>query len=121
MMGYAVMWIVTRWCLNKLIWIVTYIHTTHALSPKGFQRHLEYSSQTLHFERLETEILVKLPKLLALSNTTDVIGGKPITVWSQSISGVNDINLIVAFYDIHGRKKKKERGAILLFWDHTRL
>jgi hypothetical protein len=37
---------------------------------------------------------------LAMSNTTDVTGGKPIAVWSQSISGVNAINLLVAFYDI---------------------
>jgi hypothetical protein len=36
----------------------------------------------------------------------DVIGGKPIAVWSQSISGVNAINPLVAFYDIHGRKRE---------------
>jgi hypothetical protein len=36
-------------------------------------------------------------------NTADVIGGKPIAVWSQSISGVN-VNPLVAFYDIHGIK-----------------
>jgi hypothetical protein len=26
-----------------------YIHTTHALSPKGYQRHLRYSSETPTF------------------------------------------------------------------------
>jgi hypothetical protein len=41
-----------------------------------------------------------LPKLFS-SNTADVTGGKPIAVWSQSISGVDAINPLVAFYDIH--------------------
>jgi hypothetical protein len=40
-----------------------------------------------------------------MSNTADVIGGKPIAVWLQSISGVNAINPL-AFYDIHGRKRE---------------
>jgi hypothetical protein len=40
-----------------------------------------------------------------------VTGGKAIAVLLQSISGVSAINPLVAFYDIHGRK----RGAILLF------
>jgi hypothetical protein len=31
---------------------------------------------------------------------------KPIAVLSQSISGVNAINPLVAFYDIHGIKRK---------------
>jgi hypothetical protein len=35
-----------------------------------------------------------------------VTGGKPIAVRSQSISGVNAINPLVAFCDIHGRKRK---------------
>jgi hypothetical protein len=54
-------------------------------------------------------------------------GGKPIAVLLQSISGVNAINPLVAFYDILGRersaKEVKERGAILLFCPghHTRL
>jgi hypothetical protein len=34
-----------------------------------------------------------------------VTGGKPISVLLQSISGVNVINPLVAFYDIHGGKK----------------
>jgi hypothetical protein len=45
-----------------------------------------------------------LPK--AMSITGDVIGVKPIAIWSQSISGVNAINPLVAFYDIHGRKRE---------------
>jgi hypothetical protein len=41
-----------------------------------------------------------------------VTGGKPITILLQSISGVSAINLLVAFYDIHGGKREV---AILLF------
>jgi hypothetical protein len=43
---------------------------------------------------------------LAMSYTADVIRGKPIAVLSQSISGVNAINLLVAFYDIHRGKRE---------------
>jgi hypothetical protein len=43
--------------------------------------------------------------LLAMRNTADVIGGKPIVVLLQSISDVSAINPLVAFYDIHGGKK----------------
>jgi hypothetical protein len=54
-----------------------------------------------------------------MRNTADVTGGKPIAVLLQSISGVSAINPLVAFYDIHGGKR---RGAILLFCPghHTR-
>jgi hypothetical protein len=41
-----------------------------------------------------------------MRNTADVTGGKPIAVLLQSISGVSAINPLVAFYDIHGRKKE---------------
>jgi hypothetical protein len=34
-----------------------------------------------------------------------VIGGKPIAVFLQSISGISAINPLVAFYDIHGGKR----------------
>jgi hypothetical protein len=36
----------------------------------------------------------------------DVTGGKPIAVWTQSISGVSAINPLVAFYDIHEGKRE---------------
>jgi hypothetical protein len=39
-------------------------------------------------------------------NTADVAGGKPIAVLLQSISGLSAINLLVAFYDIHGGKRE---------------
>jgi hypothetical protein len=41
-----------------------------------------------------------------MRNTADVTGGKPIAVLLQSISGVSAINPLVAFYDIHGGKRK---------------
>jgi hypothetical protein len=43
---------------------------------------------------------------LAVKNTADVTGGKPIAVLLKSISGVSAINPLVAFYDIHGRKRE---------------
>jgi hypothetical protein len=46
-----------------------------------------------------------LPKL-DMRNTADVTGDKSIAVWSQSISGENADNPLVAFYDIHGRKRE---------------
>jgi hypothetical protein len=41
-----------------------------------------------------------------MRNTAAVTGGKPIAVLLQSISGVSVINPLVAFYDIHGGKRK---------------
>jgi hypothetical protein len=41
-----------------------------------------------------------------MRNTADVTGGQPIVVLLQSISGVSAINPLVAFYDIHGGKRK---------------
>jgi hypothetical protein len=41
-----------------------------------------------------------------MKNIADVTGGKPIAVLLQSISGVNAINPLVAFYDIHGGKRE---------------
>jgi hypothetical protein len=35
-----------------------------------------------------------------------VTGGKPIAVLLQYISGVNAINPLVSFYDIHGGKRE---------------
>jgi hypothetical protein len=48
---------------------------------------------------------------LAMRNTADVTGGKPIAVLLQSISGVSAINPLVVLYDIHGGKRK-----VLLFY-----
>jgi hypothetical protein len=41
-----------------------------------------------------------------MRNAADVTGGKPIAVLLWSISGVSAINPLVAFYDIHGGKRK---------------
>jgi hypothetical protein len=62
---------------------------------------LRYTSETPTFYQ----------NYLAMRNTADVTSGQPIAVLLKSISGVSAINLLVAFYDIHGRK----RGAIILF------
>jgi hypothetical protein len=40
-----------------------------------------------------------------MRNIVEVIG-KPIAVFLQSISGVSAVNSLVAFYDIHGRKRE---------------
>jgi hypothetical protein len=41
-----------------------------------------------------------------MRNTAVVTVGKPIAALLQSISGVSAINPLVAFYDIHGRKRE---------------
>jgi hypothetical protein len=41
-----------------------------------------------------------------MKNTADGSGGKLIAVLLQSILGGSAINLLVAFYDIHGGKRK---------------
>jgi hypothetical protein len=41
-----------------------------------------------------------------MRNTADVIGGKPIAIWSQSISDVSAINPLVTFDDIYGGKRE---------------
>jgi hypothetical protein len=41
-----------------------------------------------------------------MRNTVDVSGGMFIAVWSQFISGVSAINPLLAFYDIHERKRE---------------
>jgi hypothetical protein len=43
---------------------------------------------------------------LAIRNTANVTGGKPIADSTQSISSVSAINPLVAFYDIHGRNRE---------------
>jgi hypothetical protein len=41
-----------------------------------------------------------------MRNTAHVTGGKPIVILLQLISGVSAINPLVAFYDMHGRKRE---------------
>jgi hypothetical protein len=73
---------------------ITYIHTYISLTLYQ-QRHLRYYSETPTFYQ----------NYLAMSNTADVTGGKPTSTHSN-IWGVNAINPLVAFYDIHGRKRE---------------
>jgi hypothetical protein len=74
----------------------TYIHTYHSrFIPEGVAEASQIFLRDAH-------VLTKL----ALSNTVDVTGGKPIAVWSQSISGANAINPLVAYNDIHGRQRE---------------
>jgi hypothetical protein len=42
---------------------------------------------------------------LAMRNTADGTGDKPIVVRSQSISDVSAVDPLVALYNIHGRKE----------------
>jgi hypothetical protein len=39
-----------------------------------------------------------------MTNTADVTGGNPITVWLQVITDGDAVNPLVAFYDIPGRQ-----------------
>jgi hypothetical protein len=48
-----------------------------------------------------------LPKLPSYENTANVAYGKPITILPQSISGVSDVNRLVAFFYSHGREGEK--------------
>jgi hypothetical protein len=49
----------------------------------------------------------------AMRNTADATGGKPIAVGLQSIC-VSAINILVAIYEIHGRK-----GQALFYFFYT--
>jgi hypothetical protein len=60
------------------------------------QKFLRYSSETPTFYQNK----------LAVKNTTHLTGGKPIAVSLESISGVNAINPLVAFSNIHGGKRE---------------
>jgi hypothetical protein len=50
-----------------------------------------------------------------MRNTADVIGGKPIAVLLQYISGVSAINPLVAFYDNHGGNYGGVYFIVMLF------
>jgi hypothetical protein len=69
---------------------VIYIHTYHSRSIS------EGAAEASQIFLRDTHVL---PKLVSYE---DVTGGKPIAVLLQSISGVSDINPLVAFYDMHG-------------------
>jgi hypothetical protein len=81
---------------------------TRATSPLDFYLLFLFSAQ---YSRYNSEGVAEsqtfrdihiLPKWLSYE-TADV-DGKPIAVWSQSISEVRALYCLVAFYDTHGRK-----------------
>jgi hypothetical protein len=87
------------------IGIHTYIHTYHSrFIPEGVAEASQIFFQDAHLA----------PKLFSYEKYCKycVIGGKPIAVRSQFISGVSAINPLVAFYDIHGR----EGEVLFFFW-----
>jgi hypothetical protein len=67
--------------------VFTYIYIHSRVIPDIPPRHLRFTKN-----------------LLAMRNTADVTGGKPITDLLQSISGVSAIIPLVAFYDVHEGK-----------------
>jgi hypothetical protein len=75
----------------------------------GHRLQTFFSLQTLNNYSSETPTFYQ--NYLAMRNTANMAGGKPIAVWSQTISGVSAINPLVAFYDIHWRKRE-----LLLFY-----
>jgi hypothetical protein len=81
---------------NYILQINKYIHTYHS---RFISEGVAEASQI--FLR-HTHVLPKL----AMRNTADVTGGKPIAVLLQYISGISAINPLLAFYDIHGGKRE---------------
>jgi hypothetical protein len=89
--------------------VITYIHITILLTLYSLMgRGISYSSETPMFYQNN----------LAMRNTVDVTGGKPIAVLLQSILGVCANNPLVVFYEIHKRK----RGVLFFYFlpDTTR-
>jgi hypothetical protein len=87
--------------LYDYINIHTYIHITHILSEKEWQRHLRYSTFTPRYQNYFT-----------MRNTADVTSGKPIADRSQSISGVSSMDRSLPFTT---STAEREREKILLF------
>jgi hypothetical protein len=86
----------SHYTCSRVIAVYRYYIHIHTTPPKGWQRHLIYSSEMSSFYH----------NYLAMKNTAEVTSGMPIAVWSQSISDVSAINPLIAFYDIHGRKRE---------------
>jgi hypothetical protein len=86
------------WYNVELTYRLSYIHTYIPLTlytRRGSRGISDIASRPTFYQNY-----------LAVRNTADVTDGKPIAVLSQSISGVNAINPVVALYDIHGRKRE---------------
>jgi hypothetical protein len=76
----------------NIVHINTYIHTTHALSLKGEQRHHRYFSEKPTFYQ----------NYLAMMNTVN----RQVVSPSPSDRSLSAVNPLVAFYDIHGTKRE---------------
>jgi hypothetical protein len=75
----------------------TYIHTYQSrFIPEGVAELSLIFPQDTHV----------LPKLVSYEERSRRDRWSLIAVWSQSISGVNAINPLATFYDIHGRKRE---------------
>jgi hypothetical protein len=80
-----------------------YIYTTHALSPKGWQRHLRYSSQIPMFYR----------NYLAMSSTADVTGGKLMGLTHHvGPFPVSGCNIILYYYSYMNKDKLTTAGFL---------
>jgi hypothetical protein len=91
----------------------SYIHTNIPLTlyaRRGGRSISDIPPRHPHFTKI----------ILAMRNTADVTGGKPIAVLLQSISGVS--KCYYSFSRLLRHPWRKERGAILLFCPghHTR-
>jgi hypothetical protein len=84
----------SRHCLYDMHAPVRNIHTYHS------RYILEGVAEVSQIFLRDTHVL------LAMRNSSDVTGGKPIAVLLQPISGVSVFNPLVAFYYIHGGKRE---------------
>jgi hypothetical protein len=75
------------------------VYSTRASSIEELLSHLR------HFKHPHST-----NNILAMKNTADVGGGKPIAICSQSMTGVSAVYPLVTFNDIYGRK-----GEVLFF------
>jgi hypothetical protein len=98
------------------VWYIPYQAETymHLLTWVGFGL-LGYVPNTLYIWDVcwRTKTPIFYQNDLAMRNTADVTGGKPIAVWTQTTSGASAINSLVAFYDIH---RRKEVVLFFFFW-----
>jgi hypothetical protein len=73
------------------------VHTYHShFIPEGVAEAFQIFFRNAHV----------LPKLISYEEYCRSDRGKPIAVLPQFILGVSAINNLVAFYDIHGRKRE---------------
>jgi hypothetical protein len=89
---------------TKITYLLSILQT--GLIPPLLPTHRVSCVARIYSERKKKEIYHQLTMNSEALNTADLIGGKPIAVWSQSISGVRSVNPLVALYDIHGTNRE---------------